>query len=127
MSNRKLVMLVDDSRPSRFFFQMAVREVIPDTDFIEAIDGPSAIHQLTSTTRVPDFIFMDINMPCMDGFQCLGELKKIEKTSPIPVCMYSTSNNPNDVALSQKLGAVAYLQKHDDISQLVQEISSFLN
>ena len=72
--------------------------------------------------ELPDYIFLDINMPRMNGRECLAELKKDIRLKNIPVIIYSTSTHSEDVELSIQLGAAYYLSKSSDIHQLPEQI-----
>ena len=76
MKNQKILMIVDDDTDDRFFFRSAIRKNNPSYECIEAENGDDALKQLRKAKYLPDFIFLDLNMPKMDGRECLEELKK---------------------------------------------------
>jgi CheY-like chemotaxis protein len=115
-------MIVDDDKDDRMFFCHAVREIGPDWKCWEAKDGQNALDQLKKAERLPDFIFLDLNMPLMDGKECLAELKKNVHLCNIPVIIYSTSDYEADIRLTSELGAAHYLKKVSDIYTLPQYI-----
>ena len=118
--------LIDDDLDDQEIFFMALQQ------FDEAIlcdfanDGAKAIEILKADKlNVPDCIFIDMNMPRMDGIDCLEQIKKMDHLRDIPVCMFSTSADPNLVARTKVLGAVNFIVKPADISVLSEMIGQF--
>lgn len=66
----------------------------------------------------PDVIFLDINMPVMNGWECLKRLKTSSDFSDIPTIMYSTSSAKRDIDLAYSLGASLFLTKPEDFQEL---------
>jgi len=118
----KLLMIVDDDELDRSFFRSAIRKNNPSFNCIEAINGDEALKQLRNTKELPDFIFLDLNMPKMDGYECLIELKKDENLKQIPVVIYSTSEYKVDINRTKELGADFFLTKLSDIYPLPEEL-----
>lgn len=122
MEHEKLLMLIDDDSCARYFFNYAVSEVSPKWKCIFAEDGIKGLDCLKEMDKLPEFIFLDINMPKMDGWECLKKLKADQILKEIPVIMYSTSQREEDALKALSLGAAYYLQKSMDISTLSSEI-----
>ena len=122
MPDKKTLMIVDDDADDRYFFKRAVKKINELYECLEAVDGHYAIEQLRAALELPDYIFLDINMPRMNGRECLAELKKDIRLKNIPVIIYSTSTHSEDVELSIQLGAAYYLSKSSDIHQLPEQI-----
>jgi CheY-like chemotaxis protein len=123
MKNQKILMIVDDDKDDRFFFRSAIRKNNPTYECIEAENGDDALKQLRKAKRLPDFIFLDLNMPKMDGRECLEELKKDKDLKQIPVIIYSTSDYEVDINLTEELGADYFLTKLFDIYPLPEELT----
>jgi CheY-like chemotaxis protein len=87
-------------------------------------DGVDALEKLHAQKDLPDVIFMDVNMPRMNGIECLKELNKSALQS-IPVIMYSTSSHYKRECLDN--GAVDYIEKPSDFEQLCHKIKSVLH
>ncbi len=119
---RKIYMIIDDDQDDRFFFKEALTEMLISIECLEAKGGKEALALLRKTEQLPHFIFLDINMPIMDGRECLKELKKDAKLQNIPVIMYSTSFTDKSIAEIQALGASNYLNKPADINKLSEQI-----
>jgi CheY-like chemotaxis protein len=122
MTDKKILMVVDDDKDDRYFFGSAVRKHHKSYECREATEGADALDQLRRAETLPDFIFLDLNMPLMDGKTCLKELKKDRKLKDIPVMVYSTSDHHKDIQETMILGAVHYLVKLHDIYMLPEAI-----
>ena len=72
--------------------------------------------------KLPDVLFLDLNMPRKNGFECLSEIKRNEKLKDIPVVVFSTSNSPEKINLVFKTGGLVYVHKPGNFSQLKQVI-----
>jgi len=115
---QKYFMIIDDDPDDRMFFANALKQMLSSSVCIEAIGGIDALQQLRMTEQLPDFIFLDINMPRMDGRECLLELKKDALLKSIPVIMYSTSFTAKGIDKYYKLGAASCLHKPTDMNKL---------
>jgi CheY-like chemotaxis protein len=118
----KTIMIIDDDDDDRFFFCSAVKKINPSYICQEAQNGQEALEILRDTIKLPDFIFLDINMPIMGGKECLAELKKDEKLKHIPVIMYTTSSFQTDIEFTGQLGAADYFVKPFDIAKIPEGI-----
>ncbi|MEO7175367.1 MAG: response regulator [Saprospiraceae bacterium] len=127
MSTRKILMIVDDDKDDRGFFCSAIRKNNPSYEIVEAENGADALKQLRKAKQLPDFIFLDLNMPKMGGRECLKELKNDEKLKNIPVIIYSTSEYKVDIKVSKELGADYFLTKLSDIYPLPEELIKAMN
>lgn len=119
-----VVLNVDDDQEDRDFFCEALREIDPSIICLMAESGAEALALLQSHMPVPDLIFLDINMPMMDGKQCLRKIKSIPQLEPIPIIMYSTSTNTREIRECYRLGAVDFLIKPYSYEKLVNDLAS---
>jgi CheY-like chemotaxis protein len=121
-------LLIDDDVDDLEIFAIAVEQINRDIACVTAANGEDALMKLnTDHTLNPDFIFLDMNMPRMDGKQCLAAIKKIERFAKTPVIMYSTSAEPRDVEETQRLGASHFLMKPSNIVTLTNQLSMLLS
>jgi CheY-like chemotaxis protein len=81
---------------------------------------------LSASDTLPDYIFVDLNMPRMGGLQFLKEIKQTETLKHIPVIIYSTSSNPGDIAKTRELGAVSFVTKPSRFSDLCNFLQSLI-
>lgn len=119
-----IVLNVDDDQEDREFFCDALREIDPTIVCLVAGSGMDALSLLKKQTAHPDYIFLDINMPLMDGKQCLKALKTIPEFQDIPVIMYSTSTDSDEIRECYSLGAEDFLIKPHSYEKLVNDLTS---
>lgn len=126
MSPSLTCLLIDDDLDDQEIFLLALQDIGSPVKCILANDGFHALQMLhQDASFVPDYIFIDLNMPRMNGKQCVKELKKIEHISHVPVIMYSTSSSQNDVEESKKLGVAHFITKPTSIYTLTQTLAEF--
>ena len=100
------ILLVDDSPVSRRILKSCIPR--PEQyEFIEADDGITALEAFRS--KRPDVIFMDINMPNMDGIECLSEIRKADSKAVVILC--SSEINPESLKKFLALGAMMGIKK----------------
>lgn len=120
----KHIALADDDAEDKELLQEAISKACPDILFTLADNGAILLDKL-KTNPPPDFIILDINMPRINGKDCLKVIKSKQTTKEIPVMMYSTSSNMKDVEKSFLNGADYYVIKPDTMTaldQLAEEI-----
>ncbi|MBA3648545.1 MAG: response regulator [Chitinophagales bacterium] len=128
MNNSKLILIVDDDSDDQELFTEAVDEVNPEIKCISAVNGQDALEFLREQDgKLPDFIFLDLNMPRLNGKQCLAEIKRSKRFRNIPVIIYTTSKLDEDVKETKKLGAAYFLTKPSKFSDLKNAISFLVN
>lgn len=121
--NRILACLIDDDRVHTFVVERMLKKTPNCKDLLTFSDGSHAMHYLQKTTDVdsiPDIIFLDINMPVMNGWSFLDEFEKIKDTLPKNIDLYvvSSSNNPFDMARARALSLVKdYIPKPITLNQ----------
>lgn len=122
-----LLLIVDDDDDDRGLFCEAILRIDPSIKCLIATDGKEAYDLLTTTlTVLPDIIFMDVNMPVMDGKTCLTLLKGNEDLRDIPVVMWSTTLDQNEISQLEQLGA-DFLGKPYNFDDLVTTLSGALS
>jgi CheY-like chemotaxis protein len=122
----KLLFLVDDDADDREFFEEAIHHCNPSIKVIFAKDGIEAIEYLDSAETFPDAIFLDYNMPRMNGVECLKKIKANSKTRSIPIIMYTTSGDREQEKTVLLLGADHYMRKTTSFSTLCSELDRLL-
>src|SRR5688572_12882987 len=122
------VLIVDDDEDDRDLFCTAVHEIDQSIDCAMSRNGEEALQALRKKTLPePHLIFFDLNMPRVNGIQCLQELKKDKTLQHIPVVIYTTSKLIEDKQITQRLGAVDFITKPSsftDLCRLVRETFS---
>lgn len=115
------IILADDDFDDAELFESVLADVAPNVKFVHVEDGRDLL-RLTETL-LPDAVFLDINMPRVDGWQCLKQLRESMIGERIPVFMYSTSSHARDQQLSRELGASGFITKPSEIKVLQQVLT----
>lgn len=104
------ILYVDDDPDDRQIFEEAVKSIDSRHICVTAQDGLDALSYL-SMHAAPDMIFMDLNMPLMDGMTCLMAIRENKDNDKLPVIIFTTSTNPKDRRQCERLGATDFLLK----------------
>jgi CheY-like chemotaxis protein len=120
------ILYVEDDPEDQDIFREAIETVSPHTTCYFARNGSDALRVISKIVAEPDYIFLDINMPEMNGKEFLKKLKSTSTLKSIPVIIYSTSNSSRDVDECKKLGAVEFITKPSDFTMICQTLKKFL-
>ncbi len=127
MQHNPTVFLIDDDTDDQEIFGLAIEKTNLKADCVYANDGIQALEKINGDESfMPDYIFIDMNMPRMNGQQCLAEIKKIERLKDIPVFMYSTSADPESISENIQMGAEDFIVKPSSITELTQILKKIL-
>ena len=126
MHRATICLLIDDDADDREIFSLALSEADPEVECVMAGSGFDALEKLKPAAFVPDFIFLDLNMPGMTGRECLKEIRRMDRLDNTPVIVYSTSSVSRDVQETRKMGANDYISKPTSISELTALLASCL-
>jgi CheY-like chemotaxis protein len=103
------LLLVDDDEEEFELFLSAVKEISKDVEVIHAA-GCGDILSILSADQ-PEIVFLDINMPTVDGIDCLKIIRAQEAYATLPIVMYSTSSNKLSIQQSFDHKANLYVVK----------------
>lgn len=110
--NELIILLADDDTDDRIFFKDAIAELINPVNFTAVRDGEELMQLLSNETKkLPHVIFLDLNMPRKNGFECLAEIKKNKRLKNLPVVIFSTSFEQEVVDLLYDNGAHFFIRK----------------
>jgi CheY-like chemotaxis protein len=119
---KNYIILADDDEDDRFLFMEVVKELYPAHPSIDvriAEDGFELLNFLEKPgIALPELILLDLNMPLINGFECLEVLKKDLRLKDIPVIIYSTSSRDEDKRKAYELGASHYIEKPKSFTDL---------
>ncbi|MBC7864350.1 MAG: response regulator [Bacteroidia bacterium] len=112
------ILLADDDSDDCSFFEEALAKFPIPTQLTFVHDGEQLMKLLTKeNTQLPDVLFLDLNMPRKNGFECLSEIRLNRKLDHLIVIMYSTSLEPEVVNQLYKNGAQYFIRKPSEFSE----------
>ncbi len=117
------VLLAEDSRVQAQLVEIIFEEV-PEVELAAVVeDGSDALAYLRreepyANSQPPDLVLLDINMPNVDGFEVLSQMKNDPALRTIPVVMLTTSTDDEDVVKSYEDGASTFMQKPVDVEKM---------
>ena len=117
------ILLADDDLDDCIFFREAVEELLMTTQLSTLHDGEQLMEHLNNTiNELPDVLFLDLNMPRKNGFECLSEIKLSQRLNGLPVIIFSTSFEQEVINLLFKNGAQYFIRKPSEFSQFKKVI-----
>jgi CheY-like chemotaxis protein len=118
-------LLIDDDIDDQEIFMLALKDIGENIKCTLANNSADALKILRESE--PGFygvIFLDLNMPRVNGRQCLAEIKKIPAYQKVPVVIYTTSSDPKDKIETKQLGASDFISKPSNIDLLAKWLSN---
>lgn len=112
MKKLNCVLLIDDDEPTNFYNEIIIKEAELTNNVVAVQSGREALDYLVSIENgehpQPDLIFLDINMPAMNGWEFMEAYKKLEENQKggIVIIMLTTSLNPDDAERARELDHV---------------------
>ena len=121
------LLLTDDDTDDCLFFKEALEGLPLSTQLTTVHDGEQLMQLLKNETyELPHVLFLDLNMPRKNGFECLSEIKLNKKLKQLPVIIFSTTLDQEVVNLLYKNRAQYYIRKPADLLQLKKVIQQAL-
>lgn len=125
MVDKKTIWIVDDDSEDREIFRDALSNTGLAYDLKNFENGSAALEELDRS--VPDILFLDLNMPPLDGYGTLSAIRKHEKFRAIPrIVIFTTSKSKADQDETFRMGASMFLTKPNDFAELKRAISQIL-
>ena len=121
------ILLADDDMDDCSFFEEALKEFLLPTNFTAVHNGEQLMELLINDAyQLPHVIFLDLNMPRKNGFECLCEIKLNGKLKQVPVIIFSTSFEQEVVNRLYKNEAQYFIRKPTDFGQFKNIIDKAL-
>ncbi|CAG5068807.1 DNA-binding transcriptional regulator NtrC [Dyadobacter sp. CECT 9623] len=120
------ILLIDDDEDDQEIFLSALENVSNSVNCVTISNAVTALEKLSRRELETDLIFLDLNMPLMNGQEFLIELKNRQELRDIPVIILSTSSNVSTIQHSKQLGAADFIKKPDSFDELVHILKSVL-
>ncbi|UPT70324.1 MAG: response regulator [Flavobacterium sp. JAD_PAG50586_2] len=118
------VLHIDDDQDDLEIFSTTIEEFKTKINCISLNCAATALKKLVSRELLPEVIFVDLNMPGMNGFEFLSEIKK-RPDLDIPVVVLSTCSQPDTINSVKKLGADGYLTKPSSMQQFAKLLTPY--
>jgi CheY-like chemotaxis protein len=125
-SMNKRIFLIEDDEDDIFLFKSTLGEIDASFELEYANEGGEGLKKLKTMKRLPDVVFLDLNMPCMNGFEFMQTLKNDECLKDLPIVIFTSSNNPEDVEKTHQLGANVFLSKPVEYSLMKHKLKRVL-
>jgi len=120
-----IVLYVDDDPEDILLFNEAIELIGSTYSCISAGNGEEALYMLKVV--IPDIIFLDVNMPVMNGRETLKAVRQDMHLKTIPVCMLSTTSNEEEIETYKQLGATEFIVKQNTFETFCNILEDFLN
>ncbi len=116
------ILYIEDNPENR----LLVRRVLEAEGYavVEATDGPSGLE--VARQSKPDLILLDINLPEVDGYQLVGQLRDVPDLSTVPIIALTANVMKGDREKTLAAGCDGYIQKPIDVDALPVQIAGFL-
>lgn len=124
------ILVADDDDDDQYLIRQALNETLRSHSVKMVNNGLEAVDLLfnpkagTKERRLPDFVLLDLNMPMLDGYAVLQEIRSNESTREIPVFILTTSRFEHDRVRSGELGANGFYSKPYQFEELKRIIRS---
>lgn len=121
------ILLIDDDEDDQEIFLKAVAQISTSVKCLALCDASEALKKLAANEITPDVIFLDLNMPIMNGQQFLSAIKEKEVLKTIPVIIFSTSSHAATIQLTKDLGAYDFITKPNKYSELIEILTPLID
>lgn len=105
------IFLADDDEEDVLLFNEILFDISKEITVTVSVNGVELMNLLKKISTLPEIIFLDLNMPLKNGFQCLQEIKANDAWNSIKIIMYSTSAHPQQIEKAYQYGADLCFQK----------------
>lgn len=123
MNISNVVYIIDDDPDDQDFLIEAIKEIDSSINCYTALNGQEGLRKLeTEAIPFPSVIFLDLNMPRINGRKFLELIKDHPRFKSIPIVIYTTSENSKERDELQLLGASDYLVKQSDFTLLKENL-----
>lgn len=123
-AEEKLICFVIDDDPDDLeSFKLAIDAVNQDITCITANSGEEGLRLLDALESPPQYIFLDLNMPSMNGWECLHEIKSRDRLRQVPIIILSTAQSLKTLQELRQLEIARYIVKPDNLNDLSKAIA----
>lgn len=126
MKNEFTIFYTDDDEEDLSFFMEIIELIDDEATVVTQKNGQELLRALSNPPPTPNIVFLDINLPGMNGFEILKKLRALGSHKDLPVVMLSTSNDKEAIQKSRELGASYYVTKSPAFGSLKKSIEHAL-
>ncbi|HEX2609171.1 MAG TPA: response regulator, partial [Flavisolibacter sp.] len=116
--------LADDNQADCLRFEKALMQVAPAHKLITVTNGDELLNLLYQ--YVPDILFIDLNMPCKNGIQCIKEIRDDRNYDDMPIIVFSATDRVNNIQVAYGMGANLFFVKPQDDGDLLRSVKQIL-
>ncbi|MEO6404531.1 MAG: response regulator [Ferruginibacter sp.] len=128
MKSKKLFFLIDDDEDDQEIFSLAVKHADDSCECVCTDDCVDAIKKFAADISfMPHVIFIDMNMPRINGLECLREVRKSVHHKETPIYIYTTSSDEKIKQQSIEMGATGLIKKPSSLNDLVNLIAEVID
>lgn len=120
------ILHIDDDVDDRELFASAVHEISTTAKCVGFSEANKALRALESREIIPDYIFLDLNMPLMNGEEFLNAIKSNLNLNHIRVVIFSTSSHPATILKMIEMGAEAFITKPTDYTEFIEILTPYV-
>ncbi len=120
---KQVVLVADDSSTVRKFVSFSLGA--QNLEVLTAVDGMDALEKI-SQTPVIDLVIIDLNMPNMDGYECIQNIRKSDVHGDVPINILSSERGEESKKRGKDVGANAYIEKPFDTKNIEYQVAKFL-
>lgn len=118
------IFIADDDEDDIMLFKDAIKKANVDSIITTFKNGKELYNHVRNNTLMPDIIFLDINMPIMNGIECLKAIRETQYFHNVPVIMYSTSYHPDHINEAFNCFANLYVAKPNTLPEQVSMLKT---
>jgi CheY-like chemotaxis protein len=126
----KSILLLEDDIVDVMTIKRAIKQLNISNELIVKENGEEGLDYLKQCTNLPGLIFLDLNMPKMNGIEFLGAIKPSKEWAQIPIVVLTTSKNDDDKLATFSKGISGYMIKPVDYAQfkdMIETIKKYWN
>lgn len=112
------IWLADDDKDDCELFEDVLKQILPPASLTIIPNGEVLMNTLTPACK-PDILFLDINMPCKDGLDCLVEIRAQRSFSRLPIVIFSSTKESKFIHTSYGYGANLFYSKPTSFNELI--------
>ena len=121
---KQVVLVADDSSTVRKFVSFSLST--ESLDVVTAVDGMDALEKISQISKV-DLIIVDLNMPNMDGYEFIQNVRSSDIHGKVPIIILSSERGEESKQRGKQVGADAYIEKPFDAKKIKYQVSKYLS